>query len=307
MQKFLVVIAGPTGIGKTHTAIELAARFGTEILSADSRQIYKELRIGTAAPSPEELSAVRHHFVQNKSIFDEYNAGVFETEALHLLERLFLQKNIVLMTGGSGLYIDAVISGIDDLPRTDPEIRKNLTDIWHAEGIESLRLQLKTLDPRYYATADMKNPKRILKALEVAILTGKPYSAFLTASSKTRPFSTLLIGLNTSRKKLYDTINHRVDRMISNGLAEEARSVFSYKHLNSLNTVGYKEMFRYLEGEISLEEAADLIKRNTRKYARRQLTWFRKYNDMEWFEPDDAEPIYRHILQKIKENRASFK
>ena len=299
-EKFLIVLAGPTGIGKTQVAIELALKLDTFIISCDSRQIYKELSIGTAVPSPVQLSRVKHYFIHNKSILDYYNASMYENEVLELLKEIYKSKDTIVMTGGTGLYIDAVCFGIDDLPTVDPDVRESLLKKYCSEGIEGLRIQLKTTDPDYYAKADLKNPKRILKALEISVMTGKPYSKFLTHSAKERPFSIVMMGLNMDdRKNLYEQINMRVDRMIEAGLVDEAKGLIGYKNLNSLNTVGYKEIFRFLDGEITLEEAIDLIKRNTRKYARRQLTWFRKYKDIRWFEPGELELIYDYVTEKI--------
>ncbi len=297
--KTLIVIAGPTAVGKTYVGIELAKQFNTEIISCDSRQIYKELNIGTAIPSEELLKEVKHHFIQSKSIHAYYNASMYESETMELLDILFKNHTIVLMVGGSGLYIDAVCKGIDDLPDIDKEIRQQLADRMEKEGIESLRLELKRLDPEYYQQVDLRNYKRILKALEITLMTGKPYSAFLTNTHKKRPFHTIKIGLNMKREELYQRINHRVDVMIESGLVDEARALRAYSHLNALNTVGYKEIFRYFNKDISLEEAIDLIKRDTRKYARRQLTWFRKYKDMEWFDPKDIEEIFAFVNANV--------
>jgi tRNA dimethylallyltransferase len=293
--KSLIVIAGPTAVGKSHTGIEIAKHLQTEIISCDSRQIYKELRIGTAVPDVQELAGIRHHFLQSKSIHRYYNASMFENEVLELLDDLFKTKNVVLMVGGSGMYIDAVCKGIDDLPSIDKEIRHQLLMRFKNEGIESLRSMLKKLDPEYHQTVDLKNSKRILKALEVYMMTGKPYSAFLTHPEKERSFKIIKIGLDIRREKLFEIINSRVDRMIQEGLVNEARHLFEFKHLNALNTVGYKEIFRYFEGTITLDEATELIKRNTRKYARRQLTWFRRYKDMQWFDPSETGGIINYI------------
>ncbi len=294
-KKSLILIAGPTAVGKSRIAVELARHLQTEIISCDSRQIYRELSIGTAVPDTSELAGIRHHFIQNKSIHQYYNASMFENEVLDLLDELFHSKNVVIMAGGSGMYIDAVCNGIDDLPSVDNEIRQQLQSQYQNEGIESLRIMLRKLDPEYYKTADLKNVKRILKALEVSLMTGRAYSSFLTNPKKERSFDIIQIGLKIRREELYERINARVDRMIKLGLVNEAKRYFVFRNLNALNTVGYKEIFMYLEGTVTLDEAIDLIKRNTRKYARRQLTWFRKYKDMKWFDPSEIAEIKEYI------------
>lgn len=298
MAKSLIVVLGPTGIGKTEVAIKIGRELKTEIISADSRQIYRELRIGTAVPSAEQLISVTHHFIGNKSVFDYYNASIYEFEVLELLEQLFVKKNQVVLVGGSGLYIDAVCKGIDDLPPVDHEIRNKLKEQYTREGIESLRLQLKYLDPEYYQTVDLKNPKRLIRALEISISTGKPYSTLLRKKDKPRNFSIVKIGLNRERNELYEQINRRVDFMIETGLVEEAEKFFHHRNLNSLNTVGYRELFEYFEGEISLEKAVELIKRNSRRYAKRQLSWFTRDKKIHWFHPEERDKI----LLFIKEN-----
>jgi tRNA dimethylallyltransferase len=295
MRKTLIVLTGPTGIGKTAVSIKIAKHFNTEIVSSDSRQIFKELKIGTAVPSPEELAAVKHHFIHSHSITENYNASRYETEALQLLETLFTKKDIVLLVGGSMLYIDAICKGIDKMPDVDPEIRTALKTQFEKEGLESLRLQLKKQDPEYYKTVDLKNPARIIHALEICLITGKTYSSFRSAPNKKRPFSIIKIGLNTDRKILHNRINKRVDLMIKAGLEAEAKSVYPQKQLNALNTVGYRELFSYFDGEISKEKAIELIKRNSRRYARKQLTWFRKDEKMSWFEPDQTKEIIEYI------------
>ncbi|MBN2773436.1 MAG: tRNA (adenosine(37)-N6)-dimethylallyltransferase MiaA [Prolixibacteraceae bacterium] len=300
MDKTLIIILGPTGIGKTNTAVRIARQLNTEIISADSRQIFRELHIGTAVPSPEELGMVKHHFIQTHSIQEYYNASRFESDILALLDELFRQKDYVVMTGGSMLYIDAVCKGIDELPDVDPELRESLIQIWKNEGLENLRLRLKKLDPVYYSHADLKNPKRILHALEICLMTGKPYSSFRLNETKKRPFKILKIGLNCDREILYGRINNRVDKMIEKGLVEEAKKVYQLKHLNSLNTVGYKEIFAALDGKVNLEEAIVQIKNNTRKYARKQLTWFRRDKSIKWFEPEQDDQILHFIKSEIK-------
>ena len=300
MTKHLIIITGPTAIGKTRVAIETAKLFNTEIVSADSRQIYRELSIGTAVPSQAEMNSIKHHFLHSRSIHDAYNASRFETEAMELLEKLFRKYKIVVLTGGSMLYIDAVCKGIDIMPDVDPELRQNLKNKLNKEGIESLRLQLKQFDPDYYKKVDLKNPARIVHALEICLMTGKPYSSFRTSPNKERPFSTTKIGLDCNRAELHQRINQRVDKMIEAGLEEEARSVFPLIHLNSLNTVGFREFFAHFNGEISKEKAIELIKRNTRRYARKQLTWFRKDSEMNWFHPQDSKKIIELIQNKIE-------
>src|SRR6056297_1292444 len=260
-QKTLIVIVGPTAVGKTELCLTIATNLNTEIISADSRQIYREMKIGTAVPGEKATQKVKHHFVGIKSIHDYYTAGMFELEVLDLLKDRFKEKDHMIMTGGSGLYINAVCNGIDALPKADTEIRHKLVKQYEEEGLKGIRNQLKMLDPDSYQTIDLKNPKRILKALEVTLTTGKPYSSFLTRQNKTRPFHILKIGLKRERNELYDRINKRVDQIIKQGLIEEARELHPYKHLNPLNTVGYKELFDYFEGKISLEEAIRLIKR----------------------------------------------
>jgi len=294
-QKTLIVIAGPTAIGKTELCIRLAEKLNTEIISADSRQIFKELKIGTAAPSEKDLQRVKHHFVGNKSIHDFYTAGMFELDVIELLKDLFSHKNNIIMTGGSGLYIDAVCKGIDALPRVDPQIRKDLTEQYEKEGIDSLRYKLQVLDPEYYRMADLQNPKRLLKALEITIQTGKPYSSFLTGNKKERFFNILKIGLNRDRQELYNIINQRVEKMVDAGLVEEAQKYYDYRDINALNTVGYKEIFQYLDGNITLERAKELIKRDTRRYAKRQITWFKRDKEIKWFLPGEFDQIYKYI------------
>ena len=299
MPKTLVVITGPTGIGKTEVSIKVAQHFNAEIVSADSRQIFKELNIGTAVPSAEELAAVPHHFIQSHSVEENYNASRYETEALELINKLFQQKDVLLLVGGSMLYIDAICKGIDIMPDADPEIRASLKKQLEDEGLESLRLQLKTLDPEYYKKVDLKNPNRIIHALEISIQTGKPYSSFRSDTPKERPFKIIKIALNCDRQVLHNRINLRVNKMMEAGLEEEARSVFHKKHLNSLNTVGYQELFAYFNDEISREKAIELIKRNSRRYARKQITWFRRDETVTWFEPTESDKIIDWLESQI--------
>lgn len=302
MPKTLVVITGPTGVGKTALSIKVARHFQTEIVSCDSRQIFKELSIGTAVPSRKELETVPHHFIQTHSINENYNASRYETEALQRLDQLFRKHDTVLLVGGSMLYIDAVCKGIDVMPDADPEIRAALKKQLEEEGLEHLRHQLKKLDPEYYQKVDLKNPARIIHALEISLMTGKPYSSFLTNPKKERSFKIVFIGLNTDRNLLHERINQRVDKMMASGLIDEARKVYPQKHLTALNTVGYRELFGWFDGETSKEKAIELIKRNSRRYARKQITWFRCNEKMHWFAPHQSEEIIQHIEKKIREN-----
>jgi len=300
MHKNLIVILGPTGIGKTDLSISIAEMLETVIVSADSRQIYKELRIGTAVPTDEQLNKVKHYFIGNKSIHDYYNASKYEFEANDLLRELFTKYNNILLVGGSGMYIDALCKGIDDLPEIDMELRQMLLDRFNTEGIESLRFELKKLDPTYYAQVDLRNPKRILKGLEVSIQTGKPYSSFRTQSVKARNFNILKIGLNRERDELYDRIHSRINQMLDDGLLDEVKKLLPYKNQNALNSVGYKEFFPYFEHEYSLDRAIDLMKRDTRRFAKRQFSWFNRDSDIQWFHPDNLEHIKNFIKQKIQ-------
>ena len=295
MENRLIVILGPTASGKTDLGVRLSEHLHTEIISADSRQIYRELSIGTARPDKEHLERIPHHFIASHSIHDYYNASMFEEEVLELLSKQFKQHKNILMVGGSGMYINAVCSGIDELPRVDQAIRDKLRKQYQDEGIESLRMQLKILDPVYYNTVDLKNPNRILKGLEISIMTGRPYSSFLTHTKKYRDFDIIKIGLQTDRELLYSRINQRVDEMISQGLIEEARQVYPLRTLNALNTVGYKELFAYFDNRISKEEAIDLLKRNTRRFAKRQITWFQKDKDIHWFKLTEENKILELI------------
>ncbi|MBN1143057.1 MAG: tRNA (adenosine(37)-N6)-dimethylallyltransferase MiaA [Bacteroidales bacterium] len=295
-RKTMVIIAGPTAVGKTGLAIDVAKMLNTEIINADSRQIYREMVIGTAVPNEVQQKQVKHHFINHKSIHENYNASVFESEVLDFLNIFFSGHNEVVMTGGSGMYIDAVCRGIDDIPTVDPEIRNRIRLEYEATGLEGIRLKLKHLDPEYYRKVDLKNPVRIMKAIEIAEMTGRPYSAFLTGTPKTRAFSTVKIGLDLPRQELHERINRRVDLMMKQGLLEEVRALYPYKHLNPLNTVGYKELFGYLDKRHTLDEAVEMIKGHTRQYARRQLTWFHRDKEMKWFRPDEKEMIFDYIL-----------
>ncbi len=299
MKPLLVVIGGPTGIGKTPVAIALAQYFKTEIVSADSRQFFKEMTIGTAVPAPSDLAKVKHHLVQNLSVNTPYNASQFESDALACLEAIYKKNNIAILAGGSGLYIDAICKGIDELPTISAEVRQKLNHFYESEGLERLREEVSRIDPQYFAIVDKKNPKRLLKALEVYEMTGLPYSGFLLRTNKERPFRVINIFLDTDRAVLYNRINQRVDQMVKAGLVEEARSLYPKKELTPLKTVGYTELFNCFDGLISLEEAIEQIKNHSRAYARRQLTWFRRYKDSHWFDPSQLEEM-KALIQSLK-------
>ncbi len=287
-QNTLIIIAGPTGVGKTKIAIELANHLKTEIISCDSRQFYKEMTIGTAVPTSEELRQVKHHFIQHKSIHDYYNISMFENEALNLLEKIFKNHQSVIMTGGSGLYIDVICNGIAQLPDADLKLRKKLQEDFQNFGLNYIQNKLLILDPEYYNSVDLSNPNRILRALEVCIQTGEKYSEKRKYSPTIRPFIINKYFITREKSILYQRINQRVDDMIKDGLIQEAEQLFSYKHLQALNTVGYKELFMYLENKISLNEAIEKIKTNTRRYAKRQLTWFKKDENYQWINHDNC-------------------
>ncbi len=302
MKKKLITIIGPTAIGKTKLSIHIAKMLQTEIISADSRQIFRELSVGTAVPSAKELALVPHHFIQTISITDYYNVSIFENQVLSLLDSLFIKYDTVVLTGGSMMYVDAVCKGIDDLPSVDFEIREQVMHNFKINGIEWLRRQIKLLDPEYYKIVDLKNAKRLMKALEVCLQTGNTYTSFRTNPSKKRNFDIIKIGLNTSRNLLFENINNRVDQMINSGLVEEVDKLRTYKHLNSLNTVGYKEIFQFFDNLHTLEKAIELIKRNTRIYAKKQLTWFKKDTEVEWFDINQVSEIELYINLKIIES-----
>lgn len=291
-RKTLLTIVGPTAIGKTRMAIALATHFGTEILSCDSRQFFKELRIGTAVPSAEELAQVPHHFIQHKSIFEAYSVGDFERDAIALLDKLFKKHDVVVMVGGSGLYAKAIIDGLDDFPEVDEVIRQELNEAYVQKGIEYLQELLKTLDEVQYNQMDVQNPQRLIRALEVCRASGKPYSSFLQRKEKQRDFTSVQIGLTADRTEVYERINKRVDMMLEEGLLIEAQNMMPYKHLNALQTVGYKELFSFFEGECSFEAAIEAIKMNTRRFAKRQFTWFQKDKRIKWFD-------YRSSLEEV--------
>ena len=296
----LITVIGPTAIGKTALAIGLAKHFKTEIISADSRQFFKEMHIGTAVPTAVELNTVPHHFIQNLSINNDYSVGDFEREALKKLHELFEKYAVVVMVGGSGLYVDAVCNGLDDFPEVDPAIRKNLKARLEETGILELQNELKKLDFTTYNQIDLENPQRLIRALEICLVSGKPYSSFLSENKSPREFNSIKIGLTAPREIVYDRINQRVDQMIENGLVDEARKLFPYKNLNALQTVGYKELFSYFEGEINLEFAIEEIKKNTRRFAKRQFTWFKKDQEILWFDYlTDLDKIINQIEEKL--------
>jgi len=280
--KKLIIVAGPTSVGKTSYAIELAQKYDTSIISADSRQFYRELKIGTAAPTNEEMQAAKHYFIGNLSIHNYYNVSLYEQEALKLLTELFKTKDIVIAVGGSGLYIDALCYGIDELPDANPEIRNIIKEKYKQNGIKYLQNEVKRLDPEYFAIADTKNHKRLQRALEVIYETGKTYTSQRIQKKKSRDFEIEKLVLNMPREILYQRINKRVDIMVENGLIEEAKGLFKHRELNALNTVGYKELFEYFDDKISKEQAIIDIKTHSRRYAKRQITWFKRYNDFEW-------------------------
>ena len=300
MTNFLINILGPTAIGKTSLSIKIANYYQTEIISADSRQFFKEMKIGTAVPEIEELKAAPHHFIQHISVENDYSVGDFEKEAIQKLEDLFKEKQLVVMVGGSGLYIKAVTEGLDDFPDVDPEIRQNLNSHLEKDGIDWLQKKLFVLDPEYYKNADVQNPHRLIRALEICIATGKPFSSFLNQDKENRNFKTINIGLTADREMIYERINQRVDIMIENGLVEEAKALYPQRNLNALNTVGYKELFKYFDEDWDLETAISEIKKNTRRFAKRQLTWFRKDDTIKWFEYDqNPEDIFDYIDSQI--------
>lgn len=295
MKKNLIVIAGPTAVGKTALSVELARHFGCPVISADSRQFFKEMSIGTAKPTAAEMQKVPHYFVDHISIHDTYNVGQYEREAITTIEQLFEKHNELILVGGSGLYINAVLNGVDEFEEIAPEIRENLNQTYQAQGLAWLQEKLLELDPVYYQQVDLNNPQRLIRALEVCIHNGKPYSSFRTKEKKTRPFNTIPILINTEREVLYDRINRRVDQMMANDLLEEVKHLYPHKQLNALNTVGYKELFDFLDHKNTLEEAVNLIKQNTRRYAKRQLTWFNNQGDYETFDPNDLEKLKAYL------------
>ena len=297
--KTLIVVVGATGSGKTDLSLRLATHFAAPILSTDSRQVYRGIPIGTAQPTAEQLAAVEHHFIASHELDDNFNCGEYEVQALARLEELFFKHDTVIAVGGSGLYIQALCEGMDDLPQADEELRQRLAERLQNEGIESLAADLQRLDPVYYEQVDRCNPSRVLRAVEVCLQTGKPYSSLRTGERRKRNFNIVKVGIDWEREALYDRINRRVDMMIADGLEAEARAVYPLRHLNSLQTVGYREMFDYFDGKISREEAIELIKRNSRRYAKRQMTWFRRDSEISWFSPAEIDEMVVFLENKI--------
>lgn len=295
----LVVLLGPTGVGKTALSFALAEQLASPILSADSRQLYAEIPIGTAAPTKEEQERVTHYFIGTHHLTDYYSAAQYEIDVLKLTEELFPTHPTLLLTGGSMMYIDAVCKGIDDIPTVDEVTRRALLDRYEQEGLPPLVNELRLLDPEYYRIVDLKNPKRVIHALEICYMTGRTYTSFRTQTSKERPFRIIKIGLRREREELYSRINQRVDQMVANGLVDEARHVYPYRHLNSLNTVGYKELFAHFDGDCTLEFAIEKIKQNSRIYSRKQMTWFRRDNSIHWFHPEETETIIKFLNEHI--------
>jgi tRNA dimethylallyltransferase len=299
--KNLIYIAGPTGIGKTNLSIEIAKKLNTEIISCDSRQFYKELKIGTSPPSTSQLNQIRHHLIHNKSIHDVYNVGLYEKEAIELVNKLFEDTDILILVGGSGLYADSIMNGIDNFPDIPPKIREGLINEYNSSGLEVIQNKLKKLDIKYYNEVDLNNSNRIIRALEIIEFTGKPFSLFRTKKIKERIFESQVIVMECERNKLYNRINDRVDMMIEKGLENEVLELKDFKHLNSLNTVGYKEFFKYFEDKISYSDAVGKIKQNTRNYAKRQITWLKKYNNsIKVNYNQDIDKIINELFKSIK-------
>ena len=299
--KTLIVITGPTAVGKTALCLDIAQHFGIPIINADSRQIYKELKIGTASPTIEQMRRVPHYFVGSLSLHDYYSASLFEQQVLEILQREFEHSDYALLTGGSMMYIDAVCNGIDEIPTVDDATRELLKSRLSNEGLEPLVEELRRLDPEYYEIVDKQNPRRVVHGLEICLMTGKTYTSFRKREKKERPFRIVKIGLNRDREELYNRINQRVDQMMTDGLLDEAQRLYPMRHMNALNTVGYKEMFAYIDGTWTLEEAVERIKGNTRRYARKQLTWYKKDEQIRWFHPDEIEQIYSYISQDYEQ------
>lgn len=294
-KKILLVIVGPTAIGKTALAIHLAGLFQSEIISSDSRQFFREMTIGTAKPTAEELSKIKHHFINSISICDDYDAGKYECEAGELINELFKRHNLLILVGGSGMYINAICNGFDEMPDVDENIREQLTEVYKKEGISVLQQQLNHLDPEHYNNVDLNNPQRLMRALEICLSTGQPYSTFRKGKGKPKDYTIIKIGLNTDREQLYKRINERVDEMLTSGLAEEVKKLAQHKQLNALQTVGYKEFFDYFDGKQTLDQTISMIKQNTRHFAKRQLTWFRKDESIKWFEPGEVNEIISYV------------
>jgi len=302
-KKTLISIVGPTAIGKTALAIQIARHFGTEIISADSRQFFKEMAIGTAKPDAEELAAAKHHFIDSHSASQLFSTGDFEIEGLKALDEIFQKHDVAIMVGGSGLYVNALLNGLDEMPDIDLSIREKLNKQFEEEGLAIIQNQLAKSDPEYFAKVDQQNPQRMIRGLEVFLSTGQKLSSMLSATKKERPFNIIKIGLNTDRAILYNRINQRVDQMIANGLLEEVKSLTPFKQYNALNTVGYSEIFDYFDGKLSLEEAIAAIKQNTRRFAKRQLTWFRRDEEINWFEPDESKQVINYISANITNSK----
>lgn len=300
--KTLIVIVGPTAIGKTAAAIQLAQHFNTVILSADSRQFYREMSVGTAKPTTQELAAAQHYFINSHSITEPFSVGDFEKQGLALLDELFKIHDTIIMVGGSGLYIKAICDGFDNIPVADEDVRERLNAELETKGLAYLQKKLKEADPDYYAEVDINNPQRVIRALEVFESTGNPFSSYRVAATNTRPFNIIKIALDMPRELLYNRINQRVDIMVKQGLLDEVKSLLPYRHLNALNTVGYSEIFDYLDGKIDLKTAIENIKQNTRRFAKRQLTWFRKDKDFHWIETNENlhKTLLEYLLQQLK-------
>ncbi len=298
-KKLLVCIVGPTAIGKTALAIYLAQKFNTEIISADSRQFFREISIGTAKPSPEELAQAPHHFINSHSIHDNYSVGDFEKEAITKIDHLFQYKDLVIMVGGSGLYVNAVLNVFDEIPKADNNFRQQLNDEFNSKGIKYLQEEVKKIDPEYFDKVDIHNPQRLIRAIEVYRSSGKTFTSFRKNIQTERNFESLIIGLNTNRDALYQRINHRVDQMITIGLVNEVKNMLPYQHINALKTVGYTEIFSFLNNNILLPEAVELIKQNTRRFAKRQLTWFRRQENTHWFLPNDYDSIEKLVFHQL--------
>jgi tRNA dimethylallyltransferase len=300
-RKDLIVIIGPTGVGKTELSLRVAERYSTEIVSADSRQLYADLKIGTAAPTDQQLARVKHHLVGTLQLTDYYSAARYEEEAMAIITNLFQSHDNVVLTGGSMMYVDAVCNGIDDIPTVDAETRQLMMQRYEEEGLERLCAELRLLDPEYYNIVDLKNPKRVIHALEICYMTGRTYTSFRTQQKKARPFNIIKVGLTRDREELYERINRRVDIMMEEGLLQEAQRFYDLRSLNSLNTVGYKELYAYMEGTTTLEFAVEKIKQNSRIYSRKQMTWFKRDESIRWFHPDNEKEIMDYIQQSIEQ------
>lgn len=297
--KTLLVLLGPTGVGKTDISLEISRHYGCPIISSDSRQFYRELKIGTAAPDAIQLSAATHYFIGTHSIHDEYSCGQYELDVIHLLEELFDNHDVVMLVGGSMMYIDAVCNGIDDIPTVDARTREFWINEYNTKGIEFIQHELQKRDPKHYNEVDLKNHKRVLHALEICSITGKPFSDIRTGKKKARPFNIVKLGFNRKREELYERINRRVDIMMQQGLLDEAREYYPFRHLNTLNTVGYKELYEYMDGKWDLEFAVNMIKQDSRRYAKRQISWFMRDQEISWFHPDDKKSVFDFLQNKI--------